>query len=141
MNYENEIDKIINSEDFTSEKYKPLNEVITERENIIDKAFEKYMKYDANIKNKPVIIEELSEYQYVPCEQLDIGDTVKELIVKPFFFKIRLSTSTVVTDKNQKKIKLRNSCFRKICDETYFFKLLKNSDIVKMKLMELIQES
>lgn len=141
MNYEKEIDKILNSLDFNNNNYKPLGDVLREKEIMIDKAFEKYMHYEENIKNKPSIIEELKEYQYIPFEEVCVGDTLRQLKIKPYFFNIRLMGITKITDKNAHKFKLRNSCFKKNCEDIYFFKQIPKNDIVKMKLMELIQDT
>jgi hypothetical protein len=141
MNYENEIDKILESIKNTNNTIKPLNMVIQERISIIENAFQKYMHYENNIKNKPNVLEELDEYQYVPYNELQVGDHIRELLVSPFFFNIRLSNKNKVYSIKKGVICLRNDCKRKHKKQNAFFKKISKDEMVKMKLMDLIHES
>jgi len=141
MNYENEIDKIIDSIKNTNNTIKPLTMVIQERVSIIEKSFQKYMHYENNIKNKPNVLDELDEYQYVHYNELQVGDHIRELIVDPFFFNIRLSNKNKVYSIKNGVICLRNEFKRRNKKKNSFFKKISKDEMVKMKLMDLIHES
>jgi hypothetical protein len=140
MNYDDEIDKILHSIK-QNNNIKPLNMVISERAYAINEAFQNYMHYETNIKNKETITEELEDYQYVQYIELQVGDIIKELLVEPYFFNIRLSKENKVSDIKNGIICLRNECIRKKKKRNYFFKKISKDEMVKMKLMELIYES
>ena len=141
MNYDDEIDKILNSMKQKNSTIKPLNIVIRERDYAIYEAFHNYMHYEKNIKNKETITEELEEFQYVPYNELQVGDIIRELLVEPYFFNIRLSNENKVFGIKKGVICLRHECIRKKKTKNYFFKKIQKPDIIKMKLMELIYES
>jgi hypothetical protein len=141
MNYdENEIDKILNSNKFNSQYLRPLNVITNERFEAIENAFRRFMRYESNIKNKSSIHEELEEYELASHDSLKIGDNIRCLLVKPFFFNIRLSNIIKIKEINKGVIVMPGGFTRKIKPDALYFRKLNKKDIVSMKLMEIINE-
>ena len=63
MDYEEEINKILES--ITHEEYVPLNVIKETREYVINKFYDKFMKYDKNIENIKESLDILDNYEYV----------------------------------------------------------------------------
>ena len=138
---EAEIEKILNSYEFNNDALRPLNVVTQERETALEQAFERFMRYESNIKNKPTIKEELEEYELVRHDNIKVGDNLKCLLVKPFFFNIRLSNMIRVKEIRDTNILVTPGGFtRKVKPEVLYFRKLKKKDIVRMKLLEIINE-
>lgn len=141
MNYdEKEIDKILNSQEFNCQDLRPLNVIIDERVEAIENAFKRFMRYESNIKNKPSIHEELEEYELASHDSLKIGDNIRCLLVKPFFFNIRLSNIIKIKEIKDSIIVMPSGFTRKINPDVLYFRKLNKKDIVRMKLMEIINE-
>ena len=141
MNYdEKEIDKILNSYEFNKQEHRALNVITDERFEAIETAFRRFMRYEYNIKNKPSIHEELEEYELASHDSLKIGDNIRCLLVKPFFFNIRLSNIIKIKEINKDVIVMPGGFTRKIKPDALYFRKLNKKDIVSMKLIEIINE-
>ena len=139
MDYEEEINKILES--ITHEEYVPLNVIKETREYVINKFYDKFMKYDKNIENIKESLDILDNYEYVEdISSLKPKDKIRYLS-KKHFYDIKVSPHvTYVCNKNNYITLANGVYYSNIKDNVLFFKYIPNSTLVKMKLIELIQD-
>ena len=139
MEYEEEINKILES--ITHEEYVPLNVIKETREYVINKFYDKFMKYEKNIENLKESHDILDNYEYVEdISSLKPKDKIRYLS-KKHFYDIKVSPHvTYVCNKNNYITLVNGVYYSNIKDNVLFFKYIPNSKLVKMKLIELIQD-
>jgi hypothetical protein len=139
MDYEEEINKILES--ITHEEYVPLNVIKETREYVINKFYDKFMKYDKNIENLKESLDILDNYEYVEdISSLKPKDKIRYLS-KKHFYDIKVSPHvTYVCNKNNYITLANGVYYSNIKDNVLFFKYIPNSTLVKMKLIELIHD-
>tara|TARA_B100001142_G_C13957064_1_gene509540 strand:- start:181 stop:600 length:420 start_codon:yes stop_codon:yes gene_type:complete len=139
MDYEEEINKILES--ITHEEYVPLNVIKETREYVINKFYDKFMKYDKNIENLKYSLDILDNYEYVEdISSLKPKDKIRYLS-KKHFYDIKVSPHvTYVCNKNNYITLANGVYYSTVKDNVLFFKYIPDSTLVKMKLMELIQD-
>jgi len=139
MDYEEEINKILES--ITHEEFIPLNIIKENREYVINKFYEKFMNYDKNIENLKESLDILDNYEYVEdISTLKTKDKIRYLS-KTHFYDIKVSPHVSYICNNNKYITIANGVYHSsVKDNVLIFKYIPDSTIVKMKLMELIQD-
>ena len=139
MDYEEEINKILES--ITHEEYVPLNVIKETREYVINKFYDKFMKYVKNIENLKESLDILDNYEYVEdISSLKPKDKIRYLS-KKHFYDIKVSPHvTYVCNKNNYITLANGVYYSTVKDNVLFFKYIPNSTLVKMKLMELIHD-
>ena len=139
MDYEEEINKIIES--ITHEEYVPLNVIKETREYVINKFYDKFMKYEKNIENLKESLDIFDNYEYVEdISSLKPKDKIRYLS-KKHFYDIKVSPHvTYVCNKNNYITLANGVYYSTVKDNVLFFKYIPDSTLVKMKLMELIQD-
>lgn len=139
MDFEEEINKILDSIEYSS--YGSYQELENQRNIAIDKVFERFMNYDKNVKNKEEALEELENYQYLYIDDLKPGDFVRYFNSK-IFYNMKLCLGGVVINNNyeNKGLVLIKSPIKKyiVVKSKIFFKKIKKDDLVKMRLMDMI---
>lgn len=139
MDFEEEINKILDSIEYSS--YGSYQELETQRNLAIDKVFERFMHYDKNIENKEDAIEELENYQYLYIDDLKPGDFVRYFNSKIFYnLKLCLGGVVINTNYENKGLVLIKSPVKKylVVKSKIFFKKIKKDDLVKMRLMDMV---
>ena len=139
MDFEEEINKILDSIEYSS--YGSYQELESQRNLAIDKVFERFMHYDKNIENKEEALEELENYQYLYIDDLNPGDFVRYFNSK-IFYNMKLCLGGIVVNNNyeNKGLVLIKSPTKKylVVKSKIFFKKLKKDDLVKMRLMDMV---
>jgi hypothetical protein len=139
MDYEDEINKILES--ITHEEFVPLNVIKENREYIINKFYERFIKYDKNIENLKESLDILDNYEYVEdISTLKTKDKIRYLS-KKHFYDIKVSPHVTYICNNNNYITVVNGVYHTtVKDNALIFKYIPDSTLVKMKLMELIQD-
>ena len=139
MDFEEEINKILDTIEYST--YGSYQELESQRNLAIDKVFERFMHYDKNIENKEEAIEELENYQYLYIDDLNPGDFVRYFNSK-IFYNMKLCLGGIVVNNNyeNKGLVLIKSPTKKylVVKSKIFFKKLKKDDLVKMRLMDMV---
>lgn len=139
MDFEEEINKILDTIEYSS--YGSYQELESQRNLAIDKVFERFMHYDKNIENKEEALEELENYQYLYIDDLNPGDFVRYFNSK-IFYNMKLCLGGIVVNNNyeNKGLVLIKSPTKKylVVKSKIFFKKLKKDDLVKMRLMDMV---
>lgn len=139
MDFEEEINKILDNIEYSS--YGSYQELESQRNLAIDKVFERFMHYDKNIENKEEALEELENYQYLYIDDLNPGDFVRYFNSK-IFYNMKLCLGGIVVNNNyeNKGLVLIKSPTKKylVVKSKIFFKKLKKDDLVKMRLMDMV---
>ena len=139
MDYEEEINKILES--ITHEEFVPLNIIKETREYVINKFYEKFMKYDKNKENIKESQEILDNYEYVEdISCLKPKDKIRYLS-KKHFYDIKVSPHvTYICNKNNYITIANGVYYSTVKDNVLFFKYIPDNTLVKMRLIELIQD-
>ena len=140
MGYENEINKILES--ITPEEVVPLNVIKERRESIINNFYSKFLKYEKNIENLKESNDILDNYEYLEdISVLKSGDKIRYLS-KKHFYDIKVSSRIKYVCNTNNYITIVNGVYYStIKDTVLIFKYIPDSTLVKMRLIELIQES
>jgi hypothetical protein len=140
MNYEDEINKILES--ITHEEFVPLNVIKETREYVINKFYEKFMNYEKNSDNLKESQDILDNYEYIEdVSCLKPKDKIRYLS-KKHFYDIKVSPHVTYICNTNNYITISNGVYySNVKDNVLFFKYIPDSTLVKMRLMELIQES
>ena len=140
MGYENEINKILES--ITPEEVVPLNVIKERRESIINNFYSKFLKYEKNIENLKESNDILDNYEYLEdISVLKSGDKIRYLS-KKYFYDIKVSSRIKYVCNTNNYITIVNGVYYStIKDTVLIFKYIPDSTLVKMRLIELIQES
>ena len=139
MGYENEINKILES--ITPEEVVPLNVIKERRESIINNFYSKFLKYEKNIENLKESNDILDNYEYLEdISVLKSGDKIRYLS-KKHFYDIKVSSRVKYVCNTHNYITIVNGVYYStIKDTVLIFKYIPDSTLVKMRLIELIQE-
>ena len=137
---EDQINEILKSSKNTNlDDFKSFDLMEKEKNEIIEKVYSKF-KYENNIQNKIDTLEQLSNYEYVEFEDINKKDYIKFLDTK-YFFNLKLVNGGVVFDKLDKEslylFKYNNYYISK---SKYYFRRLTNEKIVKMKIVDILNE-
>lgn len=137
MDYENEINKILESID--DEIIQPLNLISDKRNKIINDFYYKFLNYAVNKNNLKESLKILENYEYIDSI-LDIkkGDKFR-FLSKKFFYDLKISPLVTLIQYKNGLITYRNGLFiNSVRDNVCLFKFIPDEFLVKMKLMELI---
>ena len=139
MYYESEINKILES--ITHEEFVPLNVIKETRDYIINTFYEKFMNYSKNIDNLKESLDILDNYEYIEdISTLKTKDKIRYLS-KKYFYDIKVSPCVSFICNNNNYINLANGVYHTtVKNNVLIFKYIPDSTLVKMKLMELIQD-
>ena len=139
MDYENEINKILESID--DQVITPLNLVSNKRNKIIKEIYNKFLNYDVNKNNLKECLETLENYEYIESmHDLKKGDKFRFLSNK-FFYDLKVSPLVTLIQYKDGLITYRNGLFiNSVRDNICLFKYITDELLVKMNLMELIND-
>ena len=139
MDYENEINKILESID--DQVIQPLNLVSDKRNKIIKDIYNKFLNYDNNKNNIKECHETLENYEHIESIQnLKKGDKFR-FLSKKFFYDLKVSPLVTLIQYKDGLITYRNGLFiNSVRDNICLFKYITDELLVKMKLMELIND-
>lgn len=138
MNYDLQIQQILDS--IEVDELKPLNIVNSIRDNVVNAIYDKFSHYPDNKTNRKETLELLETYEYVENnDNLKYGDKIRYLSTK-YFTDLKLSPSVNFISKHDNIINIRNTVFHStIKSNVYIFKNIHQSKLVKMKLLELLE--
>ena len=135
-NFEKEIENILNN--VTKKEYLSLKNVNENRNAAIETIFNKFMNYEKNIENKKNIYKELKNYKVVMPEDLKKGDYIYYYNMKQFY-NLKLKFGGKFCGFNTVgEILLSNKMYFKSIEPTICFVKLSGEDIIKMRLMDII---
>ena len=139
MDYENEINKILESID--DEVIEPLNLIYEERIKIINAFYYKFLNYPCNKDNLKESFKILENYEYITSiDYLKKGDKFR-FLSKKFFYDLKVSPLVSLIQYKDGLITYRNGLFiNSVRDDVCLFKYIPDELLVKMKLMELIND-
>ena len=139
MNYDLEIQNILNS--IEVDELKPLNVVNNIRDNVVNAIYDKFSHYPDNKTNSKDTLELIETYEYVENnDNLKCGDKIRYLSTK-YFTDLKLSPCVNFISKHDNIINIRNTVFHSsIQSNVYIFKNIPQSKLVKMKLLELLED-
>lgn len=139
---EDEINKILES--ITPTEYKSLKKIKEIREKQIDKIYSKFMHYEKNKENIIETKEKLQDFEYID----DINLLKKQDIISTLntynFIDLRSSSAgrIISIDYHEKGyITIMQRCyFKTFKNSTNIFKQISKENLVKLKLLEMIDE-
>jgi len=138
MNYEEEINNILAS--IKPNEYKPLNIIKERTEYIINHIFSNFMKYENNKENLKEALEILDEYEYIEDNNtIEKGYSVRYFNIKAFY-DLKLTNNVKILNITNVFTIGNGMYINTIKKNNYFFKKINKDTLVKMKLMELIQD-
>tara|TARA_B110001469_G_C9628269_1_gene313860 strand:- start:29 stop:445 length:417 start_codon:yes stop_codon:yes gene_type:complete len=138
MNYEDEINNILSS--IKPHEYKPLNLIKERRDYIINHIFSNFMKYENNEINLKEALEILEEYEYIEDNNtIEKGDNVRYFNMTAFY-DLKLTNNVKILNITDLFIVGNGMYINTIKQNNHFFKKIHKDTLVKMKLMELIQD-
>ena len=139
MDYENEINKILNSIDNTI--IQPLNIICDKRNKIINKFYSKFLNYNVNNNNLKESLKILENYEYIESIiNFKKGDKFR-FLSKKFFYDLKVSPLVSLIQYKNGIVTYGNGLFiNSVRDDVYLFKYISDELLVKMKLMELIND-
>jgi hypothetical protein len=136
--YDEEINDILNS--IKPGQFKPLNIVKDIRENVVESIFSKFMNYEINKQNLEDSLNILEHYEYIENnDDIKIGDKLRYFNTS-MFYDLRLTHIVSIIDINDRFIIRNGQYINNIKKNKHFFKFIPKDDLVKMKLLELIDE-
>jgi len=136
--YEEEINDILNS--IKPNEFKPLNIVKDIRENVVESIFSKFMNYEINKQNLEDSLNILENYEYIEDnDDIKIGDKLRYFNTS-MFYDLKLTKMVYVININDRFIIRNGQYINNIQKNKHFFKYIPKDDLVKMKLLELINE-
>jgi len=139
MDYENEINKILES--IENEIIQPLNIISVQRNKKINTFYSKFLNYNLNNNNLNESLKLLENYEYIPSiNNIKNGDKFR-FLSKKFFYDLKVSPLVTLIQYKDGLITYRNGLFiNSVRDDVCLFKHIQDELLVKMKLMELINE-
>tara|TARA_B110000027_G_scaffold122893_1_gene138253 strand:+ start:255 stop:674 length:420 start_codon:yes stop_codon:yes gene_type:complete len=139
MDYENEINKILESIDNTI--IQPLNIICDRRNKIINTFYSKFLNYNVNNNNLKESLKILENYEYITSIiNFKKGDKFR-FLSKKCFYDLKVSPLVSLIQYKNGIITYRNGLFiNSVRDDVCLFKYIQDELLVKMKLMELIED-
>jgi len=139
MDYENEINKILESIDESD--IQPLNLISDKRNNKINIFYNKFLNYHINYNNLKESLKILENYEYIESiNNIKKGDKFR-FLSKKFFYDLKVSPLVTLIQYKNGLITYRNGLFiNSVRDNVCLFKYIPDELLVKMKLMELIND-
>lgn len=140
---ENEIQNIL--ENITPSEYKSFKEIEKFRNMIIDKIYSEFMNYEINKSNKEEAKKQLEGHECIEIHELKKKDYIKYFNLK-IFYNLKLSTCGAIIDIFDKNIFVRNgiklnSIKLNKNKPNYFFRKVSDETLVKMKLLDIINDN
>ena len=141
MDYENEIENILNS--ITPTEYTSLKKIEKIRFNKINEIYHKFMKYDKNKQNYENTLKSLVNYEYIDnINELKSGDIIR-FINKTNFFDLQLYNSSVILKIDYAPkgyIICKQGNYTKMIKNTHIiFRLIPEEILIKIKLLEMVE--
>ena len=140
MNYDDEIDKIINS--IEKKEYKSFKEIEYNKIIVIDSIYSNYLNYAINKKNKKEALKELEDYEYVELEDLNKGDYIRYFDLRAFY-NLKLVNGGKIIDlniDNEDSLLIRRGVYSISIKPNLFFRKIPDDILVKMKLIQMIED-
>lgn len=135
---ENEIQKILDN--ITPTEYKSFKEIEEIKEMVVDKIYSDFMRYEKNAENKKVSIEQLEGYECVEVNELKKGNYIKFFDLR-IFYNLKLVTGgTVVDIFDNGNVFVRKGQKFNTVKPTFFFRKLSQDSLVKMKLLDIVND-
>ena len=135
---ENEIQKILDN--ITPTEYKSFKEVQEIKEMVVDKIYSEFMRYEKNAENKKESIEQLEGYECVEVHELKKGNYIKFFDLR-IFYNLKLVTGgTVIDIFDNGNVFVRKGYKFYTVKPTFFFRKLSEDSLVKMKLLDIVND-
>lgn len=135
---ENEIQKILDN--ITPTEYKSFKEIEEIKVMVVDKIYSDFMRYEKNAENKKVSIEQLEGYECVEVNELKKGNYIKFFDLR-IFYNLKLVTGgTVVDIFDNGNVFVRKGQKFNTVKPTFFFRKLSQDSLVKMKLLDIVND-
>ena len=135
---ENEIQKILDN--ITPTEYKSFKEIEEIKVMVVDKIYSDFMRYEKNAENKKVSIEQLEGYECVEVHELKKGNYIKFFDLR-IFYNLKLVTGgTVVDIFDNGNVFVRKGHKFYTVKPTFFFRKLSEDALVKMKLLNIVND-
>ena len=137
MNHE--INTILNN--ISQPDYTSFLEIENNKINIINQIFSRYLNYPDNIHNKELAIKHLEDYEYVPIEQLNKNDFVKYLNIRAFYNIKLINGGKIIEILDDNKILVSKQNKINVLKQKYYFRKINKDTLVKIKLLQLINDN
>jgi len=135
---ENEIQKILDN--ITPTEYKSFKEVQEIKEMVVDKIYSEFMHYEKNAENKKESIEQLEGYECIEVHELKKGNYIKFFDLR-IFYNLKLVTGGTVVDIFENgNVFVRKGYKFYTVKPTFFFRKLSEDTLVKMKLLDIVND-
>jgi hypothetical protein len=135
---ENEIQKILDN--ITPTEYKSLKEIEEIRDMVVDKIYSEFMHYEINKTNKEEAKQQLEGYECVEIEELKKGNYIKYFDMKIFYNLKLITGGTVVEVFDNGNVFVRKGNRFNTLKPNFFFRKVKEDALVKMKLLDIIND-
>ena len=136
--FDEEIEKIL--QNIEKKEYLELKNFEANRDIAIENIFKRFMRYERNIENKKKAYETLKTYRAVMPEDLKKGDCVSYLNTREFYDIQLCYGGKFLGFSKAGDIIVSRGMFIFTIQPTIFFIKITNKDIVKIKLMELVDK-
>ena len=139
-NYENQINDILNQIDYSV--IQPLNIVNKNRNNAINGIYKRFLRYEANIENLKEALVTLEGFEFIDdIDKLNKNDKII-FISKRNFVDMVPSNLLSVNQIEEDKIVVYSGLYLKNVKvkSSFFFRKIKDDDLVKMKLVEIVNQ-
>jgi len=133
---EDEIQNILNN--ITETEYKSFKENEEIREVIIEKIFSDFMNYEINIQNKENAKNILKEYEFIEMEDIKSGYYLKYFNLKAFYNLRLIDAGVVLNVYDTGNILVKKQGRYNSLKPNFFFKKINKDTLVKMKLLDIV---
>ena len=133
---ENEIQKILDN--ITPTEYKSLKEIEEIRNMVIERIYNEFTNYDINKSNKENAKELLQGYECVEIDELKKGNYIKYFDMKIFYNLKLITGGTVIEVFDNGNVFVRKGNKFNTLKPNFFFRKISEDSLVKMKLLDII---
>ena len=135
---ENEIQKILDN--ITPTEYKSLKEIEDIRSMVVERIYSEFMNYEINKTNKEEAKQQLKGYECVEIDELKKGNYIKYFDMKIFYNLKLITGGTVVEVFDNGSVFVRKGNKFNTLRPNFFFRKVKEDALVKMKLLDIIND-
>ena len=135
---ENEIQKILDN--ITPTEYKSLKEIEEIRTMVIDRIYNDFTNYEINSANKEEAKKQLEGYECVEIHELKKGNYIKYFDMKIFYNLKLITGGTVIEVFDNGSVFVRKGNKFNSLKPNFFFRKLSEDALVKMKLLDIIND-
>jgi hypothetical protein len=135
---ENEIQSILDN--ITPTEYKSLKEIEEIRSMVVNKIYDEFMHYEINNTNKQESIQQLEGYECVDIDELKKGNYIKYFNMKVFYNLKLITGGTVIEVFDNGNVFVRKGNKFNTLKPNFFFRKVSEDALVKMKLLDIIND-